>query len=482
MYFNSLTYAIFLPIVFCLYWFVFGRNLKWQNLFVLVASYVFYGWWDWRFLLLIALTSFCSFWSGILIDKYRDDKKKANLINAANIILNLGILGLFKYYNFFAASFANLFLGGHSDKLLMHLILPVGISFYTFQALSYTIDVHRGKIEPTRDIVRFFAYVSFFPQLVAGPIERASNLLPQFARKRVFDPAQATDGLRLILWGLFKKVVVADQCARYVDQVFSQQASLPGGTLILGVVLFTFQIYGDFSGYSDIAIGTSKLFGIKLMTNFRTPYFSRNIKEFWQRWHISLTTWLRDYVYFPLGGSRCSKAKAIRNNYIVFILCGLWHGASWTYIAWGVYFGTLAGISILYGKGHNYKDTVAQGKLFPSLKEVGLILWMNILNCLGSVFFRSGNIGDAWRYFLGFFNWKGQFSGSGVMTPSQMTAIFAGSLVMFGIEWLNREKEHGLVMDGVKSRPLRWAIYLVLMISVLLFFDDGTSPFVYFQF
>lgn len=364
----------------------------------------------------------------------------------------------------------------------MHLILPVGISFYTFQALSYTIDVHRGKIEPTRDIVRFFAYVSFFPQLVAGPIERASNLLPQFARKRVFDPAQATDGLRLILWGLFKKVVVADQCARYVDQVFSQQASLPGGTLILGVVLFTFQIYGDFSGYSDIAIGTSKLFGIKLMTNFRTPYFSRNIKEFWQRWHISLTTWLRDYVYFPLGGSRCSKAKAIRNNYIVFILCGLWHGASWTYIAWGVYFGTLAGISILYGKGHNYKDTVAQGKLFPSLKEVGLILWMNILNCLGSVFFRSGNIGDAWRYFLGFFNWKGQFSGSGVMTPSQMTAIFAGSLVMFGIEWLNREKEHGLVMDGVKSRPLRWAIYLVLMISVLLFFDDGTSPFVYFQF
>ncbi len=482
MYFNSLTFALFLPIVFCLYWFVFGRNLKWQNLFVLVASYVFYGWWDWRFLLLIALTSFCSFWSGILIDKYRDDKGKAKLVNAANIILNLGILGLFKYYNFFAASFANLFLGGHSDKLLMHLILPVGISFYTFQALSYTIDVHRGKIEPTHDIVQFFAYVSFFPQLVAGPIERASNLLPQFARKRVFDPTQATDGLRLILWGLFKKVVVADQCARYVDQVFSNYATLPGGSLILGVVLFTFQIYGDFSGYSDIAIGTAKLFGIKLMTNFRTPYFSRNIKEFWTRWHISLTTWLRDYVYFPLGGSRCSKAKAIRNNYIVFILCGLWHGASWTYIAWGIYFGTLAGISILYGKGHSYKDTVAHGKLLPSLKELGLILWLNILNCIGSVFFRSNSIGDAWRVFLGFFNWNGQFAGHRVMTPSQMTAIFIGSLVMFGVEWINREKEHGLVMDGVKSRPLRWAIYLLLMITVILFFDDGTSPFVYFQF
>lgn len=482
MYFNSLTFAVFLPIVFCLYWFVFGRNLKWQNLFVLVASYVFYGWWDWRFLLLIALTSFCSFWSGILIGKYRDEKRKAGLVNTANILLNLGILGLFKYYNFFASSFAHLFLGGQSDKLLIHLILPVGISFYTFQALSYTIDVHRGKIEPTRDIVQFFTYVSFFPQLVAGPIERASNLLPQFARKRVFDPVQAADGLRMILWGLFKKVVVADQCARYVDQVFSHQDSLPGGTLILGVVLFTIQIYGDFSGYSDIAIGTSKLFGIKLMTNFRTPYFSRSIKEFWQRWHISLTTWLRDYVYFPLGGSRCSKAKAIRNNYIVFILCGLWHGASWTYIAWGVYFGTLAGISILYGKGPRYKDTVAHGKLFPSLKEAGLILWMNILNGLGSIFFRSETIDGAWRYFLGFFHWKGQFSGSGIMTPAQMTALFLASFVMFGTEWLNREKEHGLVMDGIKSRPLRWTVYLILMMAVILFFDDGTSPFVYFQF
>lgn len=482
MYFNSLTFAVFLPIVFCLYWFVFGRNLKWQNLFVLVASYVFYGWWDWRFLLLIALTSFCSFWSGILIGKYRDEKRKAGLVNTANILLNLGILGLFKYYNFFASSFAHLFLGGQSDRLLIHLILPVGISFYTFQALSYTIDVHRGKIEPTRDIVQFFAYVSFFPQLVAGPIERASNLLPQFARKRVFDPVQAADGLRMILWGLFKKVVVADQCARYVDQVFSHQDSLPGGTLILGVVLFTIQIYGDFSGYSDIAIGTSKLFGIKLMTNFRTPYFSRSIKEFWQRWHISLTTWLRDYVYFPLGGSRCSKAKAIRNNYIVFILCGLWHGASWTYIAWGVYFGTLAGISILYGKGPRYKDTVAHGKLFPSLKEAGLILWMNILNGLGSIFFRSETIDGAWRYFLGFFHWKGQFSGSGIMTPAQMTALFLASFVMFGTEWLNREKEHGLVMDGIKSRPLRWTVYLILMMAVILFFDDGTSPFVYFQF
>lgn len=480
MYFNSITFAYFLPVVFCLYWFVFGKNLKWQNFFVLAASYVFYGWWDWRFLLLIALTSFCSFWSGILIDKYREEKRKAKLVNAANIILNLGILALFKYYDFFARSFADLFLGGRTDGVLLHLILPVGISFYTFQALSYTIDVHRGKVEPTRDIVQFFAYVSFFPQLVAGPIERASNLLPQFARKRVFDPAQAVDGLRLILWGMFKKVVVADQCARYVDQIFSQHASLSGLILALGVVLFTFQIYGDFSGYSDIAIGTGKLFGIKLMTNFRTPYFSRNIKEFWQRWHISLTTWLRDYVYFPLGGSRCSKAKAVRNNFIVFLLCGLWHGASWTYVAWGFYFGALAGISILYGKGKSYKDTVAHGRMLPNLREVGMIIWMNILNCVGSIFFRSSSIAGAWHYFTGLFNWKGQFHG--IIPVRQAVALAVSSLVMFGLEWINRENEHGLVMDWVKSRPVRWGIYLVLTMAVLLFFNDGTSPFVYFQF
>ncbi|MBR1488640.1 MAG: MBOAT family protein [Bacteroidales bacterium] len=482
MYFNSITFAVFLPVVFCLYWFVFGRNLRWQNLFVLAASYVFYGWWDWRFLLLIALTSFCSYWSGILIDRFRDEKKKADRVNAANIILNLGILALFKYYDFFAASFAKLFLGGRTDGLLLHLILPVGISFYTFQALSYTIDVHRGKVEPTRDIVQFFAYVSFFPQLVAGPIERASNLLPQFARKRNFDPTQAADGLRLILWGLFKKVVVADQCARFVDQIFSRYATLPGGTLALGVVLFTFQIYGDFSGYSDIAIGTSKLFGIKLTANFRTPYFSRNIKEFWQRWHISLTTWLRDYVYFPLGGSRCSRAKTIRNNYIVFVLCGLWHGASWTYVAWGFYFGTLAAVSILLGKGRSYKDTIAEGRLLPGFRELGLVLWTNLLNCIGSVFFRSASIGDAFLYLRGLFRRDGWFAGTGILSPGQAVALLVASALMFGTEWLNRDKEHGLVMDGVKSRPLRWAFYLVLTAAVILFFDNGSSPFVYFQF
>ena len=317
MLFNSIEFAIFLPIVFLLYWFAFKKNLKLQNLFIVVVSYIFYGWWDWRFLLLIAFTSFCSWGSGLLIEKYRETPKKAKTINVLNIVLNLLILGVFKYYDFFVTSFANLFLDGKTDGLLLKIILPVGISFYTFQALSYSIDVYRGKLKATHDIVQFFAFVSFFPQLVAGPIERATNLLPQFEKPRKFDYNEAVDGMRQILWGLFKKIVVADNCAVYVDQVFNTYQAQTGSTLLLAAILFTFQIYGDFSGYSDIAIGTAKLFGIRLMRNFNVPYFSRDIAEFWRRWHISLTTWFRDYVYIPLGGSRCSKAKVIRNTFVI---------------------------------------------------------------------------------------------------------------------------------------------------------------------
>ena len=319
MLFNSFEFLIFLPIVFLLYWFVFDyamrgckRQLLWQNLLIVVASYVFYGWWDWRFLILIAITTVLSFLSGIGIEKAPTKRgKKAVMI--ANIVVNLGILGVYKYYDFFATQFAELF-GIESDFLLLHLILPVGISFYTFQALSYSIDVYRKQIEPTHDIISFTAFLSFFPQLVAGPIERATNLLPQFQKKRTFDYAQAVDGMRQILWGLFKKIVVADNCATYVDHVFGDLGSQSGSTLLLAAVFFTFQIYGDFSGYSDIAIGTAKLFGIKLMRNFNVPYFSRDIAEFWRRWHISLTTWFRDYVYIPLGGSRPNIPEVIRQR------------------------------------------------------------------------------------------------------------------------------------------------------------------------
>ena len=338
MLFNSFEFLIFLPAVFLLYWFVF-KPLKWQNLFVVAASYLFYGWWDWRFLILIAITTFCSYASGLLIQKYAGRRTRRRIVCATNILLNLIILGIFKYLNFFGENFALLLdaLGFKCDWVTLDILLPVGISFYTFQALSYTIDVYRGNIQPTRNIVAFFAFISFFPQLVAGPIERATNLLPQFLVPRKFDYAKAVDGMRQILWGLFKKMVVADNCSVAVNMIFDQYQSLDGFTLFIGGLLFTFQIYGDFSGYSDIAIGTARLFGINLMRNFNYPYFSRNIAEFWRRWHISLTTWFRDYVYFPLGGSRRGKWKTIRNTFIIFLVSGMWHGANWTFICWGAY-------------------------------------------------------------------------------------------------------------------------------------------------
>ncbi|MDE5626084.1 MAG: MBOAT family protein, partial [Muribaculaceae bacterium] len=314
MLFNSIEFAVFLVVVFLLYWFVFNRQERVRNLFVIAVSYLFYGWWDWRFLLLIAFTSLCSFVSGLVISRsHRLGRHgKARWACGLNVAVNLAILCLFKYYNFFMTEFAARFLDGDTSGLLVTLVLPVGISFYTFQALSYSIDVYRRKLEATSDVTAFFAYIAFFPQLVAGPIERATNLLPQFYSLRAFDYEGAVDGMRRILWGLFKKVVVADSCAAMVNTVFADYSTLPGSTLLIGAVLFAFQIYGDFSGYSDIAIGTARLFGFSLMQNFRNPYFSRDIGEFWRRWHISLNTWFRDYVYIPLGGSRTSKHKGVR--------------------------------------------------------------------------------------------------------------------------------------------------------------------------
>jgi D-alanyl-lipoteichoic acid acyltransferase DltB (MBOAT superfamily) len=344
MLFNSIEFALFLPLVFLLYWFVFNRNWRWQNLLVVIVSYVFYGWWDWKFLILIAITSFCSWLCGIYMGEKSSlrmkDKRHVNrrwYFMLANIVLNLGILGFFKYYNFFVDSFVQAFgvFGFQLHLQSLKIILPVGISFYTFQALSYTIDVYRGDIRPTKDIIAFFAFISFFPQLVAGPIERATNLLPQFLRPRSFSYPQAVDGCRQMLWGFFKKVVVADNCALYVDLIFKDYQNRPASSLVFAAILFAFQIYGDFSGYSDIAIGSSKLFGISLMQNFAYPYFSRDIAEFWRRWHISLSTWFRDYVYIPLGGSRVGLAKQIRNVFVIFLLSGFWHGASWNFIIWG---------------------------------------------------------------------------------------------------------------------------------------------------
>ena len=484
MLFNSIQFAIFLPIVFLLYWFVFDRfiskseqQLRLQNAFVVVASYVFYGWWDWRFLLLIAFTSFCSWGSGLLIGK-AETRKKAKLWTSLNIVLNLGILALFKYYDFFVTEFAQLF---HisTEGLLLKVILPVGISFYTFQALSYSIDVYRGKIEPTKDIVAFFAFISFFPQLVAGPIERATNLLPQFLKKREFDYDTAVDGMRQILWGLFKKIVVADNCAVYVDQVFSTYTEQTGSTLLLAAVFFTFQIYGDFSGYSDIAIGTAKLFGIKLMRNFNVPYFSRDIAEFWRRWHISLTTWFRDYVYIPLGGSRVSKAKVIRNTFVIFLLSGFWHGANWTFIAWGAYHAILFLPLILTGKNRKYTNQVAEGRVLPTIKETGQMLLTFFLAVVGWIIFRAETIGQAWEYMQEMTN-KSLFHVPWIYNPTYMLPMPFILLIFIVVEWFGRNKECPIIFNGTK-RLWQWLVYILFVIMIFSFGKPAES-FIYFQF
>ena len=484
MLFNSIQFALFLPIVFLLYWFVFDRFIsksKWQlrlqNAFVVVASYVFYGWWDWRFLLLIAFTSFCSWGSGLLIGKGKS-KKKAKAWMWLNIILNLGILATFKYYDFFVTEFAQLF---HisTEGLLLNVILPVGISFYTFQALSYSIDVYRGKIEPTKDIIAFFAFISFFPQLVAGPIERATNLLPQFLKKREFNYDTTVDGMRQILWGLFKKIVVADNCAVYVDKVFSTYTEQTGSTLLLAAIFFTFQIYGDFSGYSDIAIGTAKLFGIKLMRNFNVPYFSRDIAEFWRRWHISLTTWFRDYVYIPLGGSRVSKAKVVRNTFIIFLLSGFWHGANWTFIAWGAYHAILFLPLILTGKNRKYTNQVAEVRLLPTLKETGQMLLTFFLAVFGWIIFRAESIGMAREYFCGMCK-RSMFTVPLLINRDYYIPTFVAVLLLLLTEWVSRTKQHGLSVEN-RGVVFRWILYSVIVI--LIVYEGGRSvPFVYFQF
>ena len=510
MLFNSFEFAIFLPIVFLLYWFVFDyalgkckHQLLLQNLFIVVASYIFYGWWDWRFLILIAITTILSFLSGISIERAPTQRgKKAVMIT--NIVVNLGILGVYKYYDFFAREFAEL-IGIEADFLLLHLILPVGISFYTFQALSYSIDVYRKQIEPCHDIVAFTAFLSFFPQLVAGPIERATNLLPQFQRKRSFDYATAVDGMRQILWGLFKKIVVADNCATYVDTVFADLSNQSGSTLVLAAVLFTFQIYGDFSGYSDIAIGTAKLFGIKLMRNFNVPYFSRDIAEFWRRWHISLTTWFRDYVYIPLGGSRpdtsrlsplasrlspsaYTKCIAVRNTFIIFLLSGFWHGANWTFVLWGAYHALLFVPLLLMNKNRRYRDTVAtitlpdgttKTKVLPSFKEAGQMLLTFALAVFGWIIFRATGLKTLSAWISGICD-SSLFSVPYLMNRQYYIPLAISILVLILVEWINRTKEHGFVLN-IKYKWLRLIIYYSLIFAIVANFGQEQS-FIYFQF
>ena len=487
MLFHSIQFALFLPIVFLLYWFVFDyiiRKSKWQlhfqNAFVTAASYVFYGWWDWRFLLLIALTSFCSWGSGLLIGK-AESKKKAKTWMWLNIILNVGILALFKYYDFFITEFARLF-HFSADGLLLKVILPVGISFYTFQALSYSIDVYRGKLEPTKDIVAFFAFISFFPQLVAGPIERATNLLPQFQNKRKFNYDTAMEGMRQILWGLFKKLLIANNCAYAVDSVFylHSRTTIPGSDLLLAAILFSFQIYADFSGYSDIAIGTAKLFGIKLSRNFNNPYFSRNVSEFWRRWHISLMSWFRDYVYIPLGGNQRSKLRTIINVFVVFLLSGMWHGANWTFIVWGLYHAALFLPTVLMGR-KSQSDILAKGRILPSLKEMGQMFFTFCLVLFGWILFRSESISDFVQYCEEMCQMGTLRACYRLFIQSDIWPKMVFIIIMLVVEWLQRDKEHGLVLDKMKPW-LRWVICFMIVLMISCFTDNEIGSFIYFQF
>lgn len=470
MLFCSFEFAIFLPIVFLLYWFVFGyalrksrHQLMLQNMMIVGASYLFYGWWNWRFLLLIALTSFLSWGSGWMISHQRERGRLWLIINVA---LNLAIFGAFKYYDFFVGSLCEL-LGVDAQRHLLNVVLPVGISFYTFQALSYSIDVYRGRISAAQDIVAFFAYVSFFPQLVAGPIERASNLLPQFENSREFDYDEAVDGVRRILWGLFKKMVIADNCATYVDAVWSDYAAQSGSTLALAAALFAMQIYGDFSGYSDIAIGLARLFGIKLRDNFRTPYFSRNVAEFWKRWHISLNTWFVDYVYIPLGGSRSGLRKTLRNTFLIFLLSGLWHGANWTYIVWGMYHAVLFVPLLLLGRTKRYGDAV-------SWRQLPHILLTFMLVSLGWVVFRAQNLCDAWIYTA---HMLSDICSVPSFPPFSMALTIA---MMIAVEWLHRGKRHGLDLADYPKWLRLVVCYAVLF--VLLLCAGQSEQFIYFQF
>ena len=476
MSFNSLEYLLFLPTVFLLYWLVFKRR-NMQNLLIVVASYIFYAAWDWRCLLLITLTSLCSYASGLLVVK---DERWGRWANVANIILNVGILCVFKYLNFFGESFAQLMsvVGLSVDWVTLNIILPVGISFYTFQALSYTIDVSKRKIVPTRDFFAFIAFISFFPQLVAGPIERASNLLPQFLSSRRFDYRQAVDGMRQILWGLFKKMLVADNCAMVVNTIFSGYTEYDGATLMLGAVLFAFQIYGDFSGYSDIAIGSAKLLGINLMRNFNYPYFSRDIAEFWRRWHISLTTWFRDYVYIPLGGSRCGRWVTVRNTFIIFLISGLWHGANWTYVCWGLYHASLFFVLLLLNRNRKYTDTVAADRIMPTIKEFIQMFATFLLVVVGWVIFRAENIGQAFDYIYR------MFADFHFAVPALGRKAVVYVAILLVVEWLQRNAQHGLQLSkkGLFAyRAVRWGVYYTLVL-LILFLAGVETDFIYFQF
>ena len=479
MLFNSFEFLIFLPIVFSLYWFVFKKSLRWQNILILISSYFFYGWWSYQFMGLLMLSTLLDYFYGFWVAS--PNRKRAKIFLWLSIINNLGVLGVFKYYNFFAAQFQEGFelLGLNANPVLINVALPIGISFYTFHGMSYVFDIYRRKQAPVSSFIDYAVFVSFFPLLVAGPIERATHLLPQVQKRRVFNYTQAIEGCKLILWGMFKKVVIADSLATIVDTIMGNYQEFNGITLINGAIAFSFQIYGDFSGYSDIALGTAKLFGFELLSNFKFPYLSRDIAEFWRRWHISLSSWFRDYLYIPLGGSKLGKAKTILNTFVIFIVSGFWHGAKWNFVAWGFIHACGFLPLLLLNRNRKYiSDVVAQNRNFPNLKELFQMGVTFAFVTFAWVFFRADNM----RMALGYLK---NIVVSIYQDPSQLLHSPGGKMAYIYIvpllvgDWHLRHNERRL--GFIENTALRYCLYITL--GLLLFFYWGKkSAFIYFQF
>ena len=481
MLFNSSSFAIFLPIVFTLYWFFTNKSLKIQNLLLLAASFYFYSCWDWRFVFLLLFSIVLDYFSGIKMENSKNDNERKFWL-WLSIGINLGFLGFFKYYNFFAESFAEMLqnFGLQVNPWTLKVILPVGISFYTFHGLSYVLDIYFKRIKAERNFVEYAVFVSFFPLLVAGPIERATHLLPQIKVKREFSYEKAVDGMRQILWGLFKKMVIADNCAVFANQIFANSATASGSELVLGALFFTFQIYGDFSGYSDIALGTARLFGIDLLRNFAFPYFSRDIAEFWRRWHISLSSWFRDYLYIPLGGSKGGNWMRIRNTFAIFLVSGFWHGANWTFIIWGFLNALFIMPSIILKTNRNNLEIVAMDKLIPSFRDVFNILLTFSLTVFAWIFFRAESVHHAIEYIVGIFN-ASLFTVPDVKTAAYATLILVAFFML--IEWIGREHQFAL-QDFLVKKPrfIRWLFYGFIILLIGLFLQTHETPFIYFQF
>lgn len=479
MLFNSLDFAIFLPIVYLLYWFVFNKSIKLRNFFLLTVSYIFYGFWDWRFLSLILISSFMDYFLALEIHKTPDsNQKKRKYLLVLSLILNLGFLGFFKYYNFFVESFINTFalFGKEFNYSPLNIILPVGISFYTFQSLSYTLDVYLKKMEPTRKVINFLAFVSFFPQLVAGPIERAKKLLPQFDDFKTFDYHSTRSGLLLIVFGLFKKIMIADRVAIFVNQAYGDIEHAQGISLLMAVFFFAFQLYLDFSAYSDIAIGTARIFGFKLTTNFRRPYLASSFSDFWKRWHITLSSWFQDYIYIPLGGNRKGTRRTIINLMMVFVLSGLWHGASWNFVIWGI----LNGLFLVI------LDNVLKLENSKGFKRVFASILVSLSWALSLIFFRAQTFADAIQVFknIGFGNADLLYNfGLNSLEFSFAIYLIIGMMVY---ELLAEHWGERLLDRFYAAKPyLRWSLYLVLTLSIIYLGSYGAAndnTFIYFQF